>query len=255
MLRLWILSLTPSRGSSARRRPGSRPRTRQPLWWNDACYHALVARNGSWRDFRHSGSPERLSTVSQHSSFLQDPLLERVAWLCDVPLSPCSQARMLSHGPLVPLLTFAICSGVVPLALPSLLTRRVPFGAPIFPPQLGTLLVLTIFPLSFFPLPCTNLADLMRPSLAVDSLLHSPSATSLHQVRTASHTHSSKSLWWCHLLLSFFNLVLPCGSVRLEVQPCRPGHRFWRLLDLNPPLLPEKRSILAPLFSLVAPCR
>ena len=35
----------------SRRRPGSRPRTRQPLWWNDACYHALVARNGSWRDF------------------------------------------------------------------------------------------------------------------------------------------------------------------------------------------------------------
>ena len=42
----------------SRRRPGSRPRTRQPLWWNDACYHALVARNGSWRDFRRSGSHE-----------------------------------------------------------------------------------------------------------------------------------------------------------------------------------------------------
>ena len=40
------------------RRPKSRPRTRQPLWWNDACYHALVARNGSWRDFRRSGSLE-----------------------------------------------------------------------------------------------------------------------------------------------------------------------------------------------------
>ena len=40
----------------SRRRPGSRSRTRQPLWWNDACYHALVARNGSWRDFRRSGS-------------------------------------------------------------------------------------------------------------------------------------------------------------------------------------------------------
>ena len=31
---------------------------REPLWWNDACYHALVARNGSWRDFRRSGSHE-----------------------------------------------------------------------------------------------------------------------------------------------------------------------------------------------------
>ena len=40
----------------SRRRPGSRPRTRQPLWWNGACYHALV--DGSWRDFRRSGSPE-----------------------------------------------------------------------------------------------------------------------------------------------------------------------------------------------------
>ena len=42
----------------SRRRLGSRPRTRQPLWWNDACYHALVARNGSWCDFRRSGSHE-----------------------------------------------------------------------------------------------------------------------------------------------------------------------------------------------------
>ena len=43
----------------SRRRPTvSRPRRRQPLWWNDACYHALVARNGSWRDFRHSESQE-----------------------------------------------------------------------------------------------------------------------------------------------------------------------------------------------------
>ena len=29
-----------------------------PFWWNDACYHALVARKGSWRDFRRSGSLE-----------------------------------------------------------------------------------------------------------------------------------------------------------------------------------------------------
>ena len=53
----------------SRRRPGSSPRTRQPLWWNDACYHALVARNGSWRDFRRSGSPEdqaRFRLLRQH---------------------------------------------------------------------------------------------------------------------------------------------------------------------------------------------
>ena len=32
------------------------PRQRQPLWWNDACFHALVARSGSQRDFRCCGS-------------------------------------------------------------------------------------------------------------------------------------------------------------------------------------------------------
>ena len=42
----------------SRRHPRSRPRARQPLWWNDAWYHALVARNGAWRDFRRSGSHE-----------------------------------------------------------------------------------------------------------------------------------------------------------------------------------------------------
>ena len=45
----------------ARRRPATTPpcfRRRQPLWWNDACFRALVARNGSWRDFRRSGSQE-----------------------------------------------------------------------------------------------------------------------------------------------------------------------------------------------------
>ena len=31
-------------------------RRRQPSWWNDACYHALVARNGAWRDLQRSGS-------------------------------------------------------------------------------------------------------------------------------------------------------------------------------------------------------
>ena len=82
------------------------PRTRQPLWWNDACYHALVARNGSWRDFRRSGSHEdqarfRLLRQQFHSIVRSSrtPLLERVAWFCDVPLPPCSQACLLSRPP------------------------------------------------------------------------------------------------------------------------------------------------------------
>ena len=41
------------------------------------------------------------STVSQHSSFLQDPLLERVAWFCDVPLPPCSLIRRTFRSPVV----------------------------------------------------------------------------------------------------------------------------------------------------------
>ena len=42
------------------RSSGSRvcSRRRQPRWWNDACHHALIARNGSWRDFRRSGSED-----------------------------------------------------------------------------------------------------------------------------------------------------------------------------------------------------
>ena len=55
----------------SRRRPTvSRPRTRQPLWWIDACYRALVARHGSWRDFRRSGHKRiRLVSASCASSF------------------------------------------------------------------------------------------------------------------------------------------------------------------------------------------
>ena len=75
----------------------------QPLWWNDACHQALVARNGSWRDFRLSGSHEdqdRFRLLRQLSSFLQDPLLERVAWFCDVPLLPYLRALPSPHPPI-----------------------------------------------------------------------------------------------------------------------------------------------------------
>ena len=117
VLPLWTFSSAPSPKSSSTMHPFalvvahtvSRPRLRQPLWCNDACNHALVVCNGSWRDFRRSGSLEdqgrfRLlrQQFSQHSSFLQDPLLERVAWICDVPLPPCSQACVLSHPPHLP---------------------------------------------------------------------------------------------------------------------------------------------------------
>ena len=111
-------------------------------------------------------------------------------------------------GPLLPLLTFAMCNGMALPALPSLLMRRVPSGAPIFPLQLGTLYFLTScqpqlrlstptfsthsLSASRLSHPCTNLVDLV-PLLTTNSLLRSPSATSLGPVWTASHTHSSKS--------------------------------------------------------------
>ena len=37
---------------------------RQPRWWTDACYHALVARNAVWRDFRRSHLSEDYALFS-----------------------------------------------------------------------------------------------------------------------------------------------------------------------------------------------
>ena len=90
------------------------------------------------------------------------------------------------------------------------------YGRAIFPPQLGTLLSddffhslsLSLSPLPRLSLPCTNLADSMFPSLTTNSLLHSPSAMSLHQARTASRAHSSK--YHSHVASSSaMSLVIP----------------------------------------------
>ena len=61
---------------------------------------------------------------------------------------------------------------------------------------------LSLFALRLLPL-C------MLPSLTTNSLRHSPSATSLHQARTASHTHSSKSL----PLVASSSVFLLCASL------------------------------------------
>ena len=149
-----------------------------------------------------------------------------MAWVCDVPLPPCSQSCLFSHPPHLPvplllLLTCATCNGMALPALPSVLMRRVLNGAPIFPPLLGTLCSLTTsstHSLSALRLsrPYTNQADLMLPSLTTNSLLLSPSATSLRQVRTASHTHFEVASSSAFLLQP--GLALRCGSVHLEVQ-------------------------------------
>ena len=184
VLPFWTLSLTLSRGSSVTLLRITLVVALGPahaqgsLWWNDACYHALVARNGSWRDFRRSGSLEdqarfRLLRQQFHSAVRSSRTHFWNEWLGAVT----SLSRRAPSGPLLAL-----------LALPSLSMRRVPIGAPIFPLQLGTLLFpTTSSTLSALRLsrPCTNLADLMLPSLTTNSLLHSPSATSLHHARTA----------------------------------------------------------------------
>ena len=43
--------------------------TRQPRWWTDACYHALVGRNAAWRDFRRSHLSEDYALFSRRLHF------------------------------------------------------------------------------------------------------------------------------------------------------------------------------------------
>ena len=87
---------------------GSRPRTRQPLWWNDACFHPLVARNGSWCDFRRSGSPEDQARFHLLRQQFQSTARSRPhfwnEWLGSVTsLSRLgSQSCLLSHPPHLP---------------------------------------------------------------------------------------------------------------------------------------------------------
>ena len=174
----------------------SRPRTRQPLM--RAATPLLLAMAPGVTSVALAHMRIRLAEpgISQHSSFpgptsgtsglvLQRPLSRRA------PKLPCS----LSHppapsGPLLSHLTCAICNG-----MPFLPVRLDPTGAPIFPP-LGTLCSLTTsstLSVSRLSLPYTSQADSMLPSRATNSLPHSPGATSLRWVMTASRTHSSRS--------------------------------------------------------------
>ena len=79
VLRFWTLTLIPSRGSSV----GVLHIT---LVVAPGLAHAQGSLSGGMMRTITLWPPP--STVSQHSSFLQDPPLERVAWFCDVPLSP-----------------------------------------------------------------------------------------------------------------------------------------------------------------------
>ena len=110
------------------RRSGSRPRTKQPLSGGmmRSTKPLLLARapgvtSAALGHMRIRLVAASCASSSHHSSFLHDPLLERVALFCDAP-----------SGTLLLLLTFATCSGMAPPALPSLLMRHVLNGAPIF---------------------------------------------------------------------------------------------------------------------------
>ena len=147
---------------------------------------------------------------------------------------PTSWACVLSSaapsGPVLSLLTFATCSGMALPALPSLLMRRVPIERAHFSSPTGD----SPFSDDFFHSLSLRfdvshvLARIwqMWCSLLLQrtQLLRSPSATSLLQVRTVSQS-------LIPLVASFFAFLLQprsaphCGSVRLEVQPRRPGHQ------------------------------
>ena len=66
----------------------------------------------------------------------------------------------------------------------------------------------------------------MLPFRTTNLLLRSPSVTSLRQVRTASRTHSSKSLSHGGVIFCFLSSTL---FFSLDVQPSRSGHqtRWW----------------------------
>ena len=230
VLPLWTHSSAPSPKSSSTVHPFalvmSRPRTRQPLWWNDACHHTFVARNGSWRDFRRSGSHEdqarfRLLRQQIHSTVRSSRTNFWNEWLGSVTsLSrrvarlACSLIRRTFQSPTV---TPDLClmQWHAPPALPFLLMRRDPNGAPAFPLPLGT----PLFSDDFFHSLSLRLASLtsLHESGRFDASL------SYNELVVAlSKCHESApgadclpySLFkvsfpcWRHLLLSFFNLVL-----------------------------------------------
>ena len=73
--------------------------------------------------------------------------------------------------------------------------------------------------------PHTSQADLMLPSLTTNSLLRSPSATSLRQVRIASHIHSSRSL--SHGGVIWFRAPCLCSHCAPpQLDPSQDGFRW-----------------------------
>ena len=133
VLSLWTSRLYPSRKSSSIVHlftlvvvPG--PAHAQPLWWSG--FHALVVRNGSWRDFRRSGSPEeqtRFRVLRQrcHSAVPASKTHVWNEWLRSLTSVSRRAPELLvfflsstPSSPLLLLLTFATCKGASRSALP-----------------------------------------------------------------------------------------------------------------------------------------
>ena len=67
---------------------------RQPRWWTDACYHALVARNAAWRDFRRSHLSEDYALFSSRRLYLPQILeIWAPACACRTPRACASRIR------------------------------------------------------------------------------------------------------------------------------------------------------------------
>ena len=213
----------------SRRRPTrSRPRTRPPLWWNDACCHALVARNGSWRDFRRSGSLAdqarfRLLRQQFHSTVRSSRTHFWNEWLGSVTSlsrrAPRLASSLIRRTFWSPVATPDLCHvqwhGASRSAFPPDEARsqwRAQFSSPTGTLHFLTTSVTHSLSASRLSRPCTNLADLMLPSLTTNSLLRSPTATSLRQVRTA-HTHSSKSHSHGGVIFCFPSATSSCASL------------------------------------------
>ena len=198
------------------------------------------------RDFRRSGSPDdwarfRLLRQQFHSTVRSSKTHFWNEWLGSVtsvsrraPRLLCSLIRRTYPVPLLSLLTFATCNGMALPVLPSLLMRRVPNGAPIFSSTNSKrscfLTTSSTHSLSALRLsrPCTNLADLMLPSLTTNSLLHSLKChESAPGADCLPYSDSSKSLSHGGVIFCFPSLTSFCASLWfcLEVQSRRPGHQ------------------------------
>ena len=174
----------------------SRPRTRQPLMRTATPLLLAMAPGVTSVALAHMRIRLAEPGISQHSSF-RDQLLERVAWFCNVPLPPCSQASVLTLSPARTFRSLVVTPDLCHMQWHALPPREARSHWCAHFSSAGDSLFSDDFfhslSVSRLSLPYTSQADSMLPSRATNSLPHSPGATSLRWVMTASRTHSSRS--------------------------------------------------------------